>query len=66
MFFCATQEPVATLTADTAATRPPTERLHVCDGHLFLVPALFLQFYCGNWPNRFSTPINVFRPFPCW
>ena len=25
----------------------------------FLVPALFLQFYCGNWPNRFSTPINV-------
>lgn len=25
----------------------------------FLVPALFLQFYCGNWPRKFSTPVNV-------
>ena len=23
------------------------------------MPALFLQFYCGNWPNKFSTPVNV-------
>lgn len=25
----------------------------------FLVPALFLQFYCGNWPRKFSTPVNI-------
>ena len=23
------------------------------------MPALFLQFYCGNWPHKFSTPVNV-------
>jgi amino acid transporter, AAT family len=24
-----------------------------------LVPALFLKFYCGNWPKKFSLPVNV-------
>lgn len=39
---------------------PDWRWLHVGETAIFfLVPALFLQFYCGNWPNRFSTPINV-------
>jgi AAT family amino acid transporter len=25
----------------------------------WLVPMLFLNFYCGNWPTRFSRPVNV-------
>ena len=25
----------------------------------FLVPALFVTFYCGNWPRKFSLPVNV-------
>jgi AAT family amino acid transporter len=24
-----------------------------------LLPALYLNFYCGNWPKKFSTPVNV-------
>lgn len=45
----------------TPPRRGPDWRwLHVGETAIFfLVPALFLQFYCGNWPNRFSTPINV-------
>lgn len=23
------------------------------------MPALFLQFYCGNWPHKFSKPVNI-------
>ena len=26
---------------------------------LILVPALFVQFYCENWPTKFSTPVNI-------
>ncbi|CAB1084664.1 membrane protein, putative [Olavius algarvensis Delta 1 endosymbiont] len=25
----------------------------------FLVPALFITFYCNNWPKKFSMPVNV-------
>ena len=25
----------------------------------FLVPAFFIQFYCGNWPTKWSTPVNA-------
>ncbi len=25
----------------------------------WLVPTLYLNFYCGNWPNKFSRPVNV-------
>lgn len=50
----------ATPSADTARRGPDWRWLHVGETAIFfLVPALFLQFYCGNWPNRFSTPINV-------
>ena len=39
---------------------PDWRWLHVGETAIFfLVPALFLQFYCGNWPNKFSTPVNV-------
>lgn len=39
---------------------PDWRWLHVGEQAIFfLVPALFLQFYCGNWPNKFSTPINI-------
>lgn len=40
---------------------PDWRWLHVGEMAIFfLVPALFLTFYCGNWPNRFSLPVNVF------
>lgn len=39
---------------------PDWRWLHVGETAIFfLVPALFLQFYCGNWPRKFSTPVNV-------
>jgi len=39
---------------------PDWRWLHVGETAIFLlVPALFLKFYCGNWPNKFSLPINV-------
>lgn len=39
---------------------PDWRWLHVGEMAIFwLVPALFLNFYCGNWPNKFSRPINV-------
>ncbi len=39
---------------------PDWRWLHVGETAIFfLVPALFLQFYCGNWPHKFSTPVNV-------
>ncbi|MCU0540438.1 MAG: hypothetical protein MUF46_11260, partial [Desulfobacterales bacterium] len=40
---------------------PDWRWLHVGEmAVFFLVPALFLTFYCGNWPKRFSLPVNVF------
>ncbi|MBU0971918.1 MAG: hypothetical protein KKC20_14775, partial [Proteobacteria bacterium] len=34
--------------------------LHVGEMAIFfLVPALFLSFYCDNWPKNFSMPVNV-------
>lgn len=34
--------------------------MHVGETAIFcLVPALFLQFYCGNWPHKFSKPVNI-------
>lgn len=24
----------------------------------FLLPAMFIKFYCGNWPQKFSKPLN--------
>jgi len=40
---------------------PDWRWLHVGEMAIFwLVPALFLHFYCGNWPNKFSRPVNVF------
>ena len=40
---------------------PDWRWLHVGEMAIFwLVPTLFLNFYCGNWPNKFSRPINVF------
>ena len=39
---------------------PDWRWLHVGETAIFcLVPALFLQFYCGNWPNKFSKPVNI-------
>ncbi len=39
---------------------PDWRWLHVGETAIFfLVPALFLQFYCGNWPNKFSLPVNI-------
>ncbi len=39
---------------------PDWRWLHVGEMAIFwLVPALFLHFYCGNWPNKFSRPVNV-------
>ncbi len=42
------------------AFAPDWRWLHVGEMAIFwLVPALFLTFYCGNWPKKFSLPINV-------
>jgi AAT family amino acid transporter len=39
---------------------PDWRWLHVGEMAIFLlVPALFLKFYAGNWPNKFSLPVNV-------
>lgn len=39
---------------------PDWRWLHVGEMAVFLlVPAIFLKFYCGNWPNKFSLPGNV-------
>jgi len=38
---------------------PDWRWLHVGETMVFfLIPALFLTFYCGNWPTKFSTPVN--------
>lgn len=42
------------------AFAPDWRWLHVGEMAIFfLVPALFLHFYCGNWPKKFSMPVNV-------
>jgi AAT family amino acid transporter len=39
---------------------PDWRWLHVGEmAVFFLVPAMFITFYCGNWPRRFSLPVNV-------
>ncbi len=39
---------------------PDWRWLHVGEmAVFFLVPALFMTFYGGNWPTKFSTPVNV-------
>ena len=39
---------------------PDWRWLHVGETAVFfLVPALFITFYCENWPRRFSLPVNV-------
>lgn len=39
---------------------PDWRWLHVGEmAVIFLVPALFITFYCGNWPTKFSLPVNV-------
>ena len=39
---------------------PDWRWLHVGEmAVFFLVPALFISFYCGNWPKKFSLPVNV-------
>jgi len=43
------------------AFAPDWRWLHVGEMAIFfLVPALFLTFYCNNWPKKFSMPVNVF------
>jgi AAT family amino acid transporter len=42
------------------AAAPDWRWLHVGEmAVFFLTPALFITFYCGNWPKRFSLPVNV-------
>ena len=39
---------------------PDWRWLHVGEMAIFLlVPALFIRFYCNNWPTKFSMPVNV-------
>jgi AAT family amino acid transporter len=39
---------------------PDWRWLHVGEmAVFFLVPALFITFYCGNWPTKYSMPVNV-------
>ena len=39
---------------------PDWRWLHVGEiAVFFLVPALFLTFYCDNWPRKYSMPVNV-------
>lgn len=39
---------------------PDWRWLHVGEMAIFwLVPTLFLTFYCNNWPTKFSRPVNV-------
>jgi AAT family amino acid transporter len=40
---------------------PDWRWLHVGETAIFwLVGVLFLSFFCGNWPTKFSRPVNVF------
>ena len=40
---------------------PDWRWLHVGEMAIFwLVPTLFLTFYCNNWPKKFSRPVNIF------
>jgi amino acid transporter, AAT family len=42
------------------AFAPDWRWLHVGEMAIFwLVPALFLTFYCNNWPKKYSLPVNV-------
>ena len=42
------------------AFAPDWRWLHVGEmAVIFLVPALFITFYCGNWPKKFSMDVNV-------
>jgi AAT family amino acid transporter len=42
------------------AFAPDWRWLHVGEmAVFFLVPALFITFYCNNWPKKFSMPVNV-------
>lgn len=39
---------------------PDWRWLHVGEmAVFFLVPALFITFYCNNWPRKYSMPVNV-------
>ncbi|KAB1440271.1 hypothetical protein [Pseudodesulfovibrio senegalensis] len=39
---------------------PDWRWLHVGEMAIFwLLPTLYLNFYCGNWPTKFSRPVNV-------
>lgn len=39
---------------------PDWRWLHVGEiAVFFLLPALFINFYCGNWPKKYSLPVNV-------
>ncbi|WP_319542511.1 hypothetical protein [uncultured Pseudodesulfovibrio sp.] len=39
---------------------PDWRWLHVGEMAIFwLVPTLYLTFYCNNWPTKFSRPVNV-------
>ncbi|BDQ38734.1 hypothetical protein SYK_30940 [Pseudodesulfovibrio nedwellii] len=39
---------------------PDWRWLHVGEMAIFwLVPSLYLSFYCNNWPTKFSRPVNV-------
>ncbi|MFO7596395.1 MAG: hypothetical protein R6W92_08635 [Desulfocurvibacter africanus] len=39
---------------------PDWRWLHVGEMAIFwLVPTLYLNFYCNNWPTKFSRPVNV-------
>lgn len=39
---------------------PDWRWLHVGEMAIFwLVPSLYLAFYCNNWPTKFSRPVNV-------
>jgi AAT family amino acid transporter len=39
---------------------PDWRWLHVGEmAVFFLVPALFITFYCDNWPKKYSMPVNV-------
>nr|WP_321255697.1 hypothetical protein [uncultured Pseudodesulfovibrio sp.] len=39
---------------------PDWRWLHVGEMAIFwLVPSLYLTFYCNNWPTKFSRPVNV-------
>jgi AAT family amino acid transporter len=50
----------ATIRGTRRLMAPDWRWLHVGEMAIFwLVPTLFLNFYCDNWPNKFSRPVNV-------